>query len=316
LLPGRRLQRLEPDDPLLGAYYRLNNFKYQRADGTRYVDKPCVEGIYVGCRLGVIHSPVDLTCGWDGHEHPRGTRVVIDQPRQIGANYITYLLGAFQLGRFLSTTKVYHEQEAPSRDAFVLGQIIHNGDWDPDPSAVHNLLKTARETSTIALKFKREDVQLADAEALGHPILYMTGHHDFQLKDVEVDRLRGYLAAGGLLLADACCGRLSFDAAFRRELQRVLPEHRLERLSADHPVYHTLNDITTVTYSPLVERDFGPMTAPTLEGITIDGKLAVVYSRFDLGDGWEMFPHPYSRGYESKDALKIGVNVLVYALTH
>ncbi|NOX54309.1 MAG: DUF4159 domain-containing protein, partial [Planctomycetes bacterium] len=101
-----------------------------------------------------------------------------------------------------------------------------------------------------------------------------------------------------------------------REMRRVLPDHRLEPLPPDHPLYHCLHDITTVQYTPLVERDFGPMTAPTLEGITLDGKLAVVYSRFDLGDGWEMFPHPYSRGYSSEDALKIGVNVLVYALTH
>jgi Domain of unknown function (DUF4159) len=316
LLPGRRLRRLEPDDPLLGAYYRLGDFKYQRADGSRYVDRPCIEGIYVGCRLGVLYSPIDLTCGWDNHDHPRGKRVVIDQARQIGANYISYLLGSFQLGRFLSSTKVYHEKKAPDRDAFVMGQIVHDGDWDPDPSAVYNLLKAARQSSTINVKFKREDVRLSERRALAHPVLYMTGHHDFRFKKEEVARLRGYLKAGGLLFADACCGRLSFDGAFRREIRRVLPDSRLKMLPADHPVYHTLYDIKQVSYSPLVERDLGRLTKPTLEGISIDGKLAVLYSRFDLGDGWEMFPHPFSRGYSSKDALKIGVNALVYALTH
>jgi hypothetical protein len=316
LLPGRPLRPLEPDDPLYGAYYRVGDVSYQRADGSRYVDKPCVEGIYVGCRLGVIYSPADLTCGWDGHDHPRGLRVVIDQARQLGANYVTYLLGSFQLGRFLSTTKVYHEQEAPSRDAFVLGQVVHNGDWDPDPSAVHNLLKAARESSTIHVKFKRAEVRLADREALGYPLLYITGHHDFQFSDVEVERLRGYLKAGGLLLSDACCGRMSYDAAFRRELARVLPGQRLEGVPLDHPVYHAVHDVEKVAYSPLVERDLGRLTAPTLEGITLDGKLAVIHSRFDLGDGWEMFPHPFSRGYSSDDAVKIGINVLAYALTH
>jgi len=315
-LPGRKLRRLEADDPLLGAYYRLNDFTYQRGDGSRYVDRPCLEGIYVGCRLGVLYSPIDLTCGWDGHDHPHGERVVIDQARQIGANYITYLLASFQLGRFLSSTKVYYEQEAPSRDDFVFGQIMHDGDWDPDPSAVHNLLKTARESSTIHVKFKRENVKLSDPKALAHPMLYMTGHHDFGFSEIEAKRLRGYLEAGGLLLADACCGRISFDRAFRRELGRVLPERTLERIPLDHPLYHTLHDIKSVSYSPLVEREFGRMTEPALEGITIDGKLAVIYSRFDLGDGWEMFPHPFSRGYESKDALNIGTNILVYALTH
>ena len=95
----------------------------------------------------MIFSPCDLTCGWDGHEHPRGLRVVIDQARQFGANLITYLLGTFQLGRFLSTTKVYYEAEAPSRDDFVFAQLIHEGDWDPDPSGVYNLLKYAHDNS-------------------------------------------------------------------------------------------------------------------------------------------------------------------------
>ena len=55
---------------------------------------------------------------------------------------------------------------------------------------------------------------------------------------------------------------------------------------------------------------------PSLSGITLDGRLAVVYSRFDLGNGWEQFPHPYTYGYSDKDALAIGTNVIVTAVTH
>ena len=159
IFPQRPLSKLLPDDPIFATYYKLGDFEYQKGDGTRNVDKPCLEGISVGCRLGVIYSPADLTCGWDGHDHPRGTRVVMDQARQIGANYITYLLGNYQLGRFLSSTKVYHEAEAPTRDDFVLAQLIHEGDWDPDPSAVHNLLRYARDNSTLEVKFNRVSVR-------------------------------------------------------------------------------------------------------------------------------------------------------------
>jgi len=42
----------------------------------------------------------------------------------------------------------------------------------------------------------------------------------------------------------------------------------------------------------------------------------VVYSKFDLGNGWEQFPHPYSYGLKDDSALEIGTNVLVYAATH
>ena len=59
-----------------------------------------------------------------------------------------------------------------------------------------------------------------------------------------------------------------------------------------------------------------PLGAPSLEGITVDGQLAVVYSPLDLGCGWELKPHPYGVGYAWRDAIRLGVNVVVYAVLH
>ncbi len=316
IFPQRPLLKLSPDDPLFASYHKLGDFTYQKGDGSRYTEPPCIEGISVGCRLGVIYSPIDLTCGWDGHDHPHGLRVVIDQARQIGANYVTYLLGNFQLARFLSTTKIYHESGAPSRDDFVMAQIVHEGDWDPDPSAVHNLLKHARDNSTLEVKFKRVNVQPKDPRMANYPLLYMTGHNEFQWDAEEVERMQRYLKAGGMLLADACCGRLAFDRAFRREIAKVLPDHRLESLPADHPLYTSHYEVSSVEYTPRTQEDYGNLSVPTMEGIMLDGRLAVAYSRLDLGNGWEQFAHPYSYGYSDKDALQLGTNVLVYAVTH
>jgi hypothetical protein len=317
IFPGRVMRKLPPDDPLFASYYKLGSaFTYQKADGSRYKAEPCLEGLTVGCRTAVVYSPADLTCGWDGHDHPRGLRVVIDQARQIGANYVTYLLGSYQLGRFFSTPKVYHEADAPSRDDFVFAQIIHEGDWDPDPSAVHNLVRHVRDNSTLEVKFKRVNVRLKDPRAMGYPLLYMTGHDDFRWSREEASWLRNYLKAGGMLLADSCCGRLAFHRAFQREIAKVLPKDKLQPLPASHPLYHIHYDIKRVEYTPRVVEDFGEMSGPQLTGITLDGRPAVVYSRFDLGNGWEQFPHPYAYGYSDKDALAIGTNVIVFAVTH
>jgi hypothetical protein len=316
IFPGRPLRKMLPEEPVFSSYYKLGNFTYQKGDGSRYDDVPCLESIDFGCRSGVIFSPADMTCGWDGHDHPRGLRLTIDLARQVGANLITYLLGSYQLARFLSTTKVYYEAEAPSRDDFVFAQIIHDGDWDPDPSAVHNLLKFARDNSTLEVKFKRQNVRLTDPQVANYPLLYMTGHREFVWSNDEVAFLQRYLKAGGLLLADACCGRMSFDMGFRREISKVFPNAQLERIPLDHPIYHNLFDIQQVDYTPRVREDFGQIDTPELEGISIDGRLAVIYSRFDLGNGWEQFPHPYSYGLRDEAALKIGTNAIVYAITH
>lgn len=316
IFPDRSLRKMLPEEPLFSSYYKLGAFKYKKDDGSTYTGDPCLEGIDFGCRTGVVFSPADLTCGWDGHEHPRGLRVVVDQARHIGANLVTYLLGTYQLGRFLSSQKVYFEAEAPSRDDFVFAQLIHEGDWDPDPSAVHNLLKHARDNSTLEVKFKRQNVRLKDPRAATYPLLYMTGHRKFHWDDEEIFRLRKYLKAGGMLLADACCGRSRFDLSFRTQLRRALPEHRLEHLRPDHPFYHCHYTINDVQYTPRAREDFGPVTSKELEGISLDGQLAVVYSRFDLGNGWEQFPHAYSYGLKQESALEVGTNAIIYAITH
>lgn len=316
IFPGRPLRKMLPEEPVFSSYYKLGNLTYKKEDGSTYTEEPCLESIDFGCRSGVIFSPRDMTCGWDGHEHPRGTRIVIAQARQLGANLVTYILGTFQLGRFLSSTKVYYEATAPSRDDFVFAQLIHQGDWDPDPSAVHNLLKYARDNSTLEVKFKRENVRLTDPKAATCPLLYMTGHREFHFNQEEVGRLQRYLKAGGILLADACCGRMAFDLAFRREIAKVFPGQKLQRLPPDHPLYHCHYDVVRVDYTPRVREDFGPLSAPELEGLTVDGRLAVVYSRFDLGNGWEQFPHAYSYGLKDEAALQIGTNAIVYAITH
>jgi hypothetical protein len=316
IFPGRPLRKMLPEEPVFSSYYKLGAFTYKKGDGSTYDAEPCLEGIDFGCRTGVIFSPCDLTCGWDGHEHPRGLRVVIDQARQIGANMVTYVLGSYQLGRFLSTTKVYYEATAASRDDFVFAQLIHEGDWDPDPSGVHNLLKFARDNSTLGVKFKRENVQLKDPKAATYPLLYMTGHREFHWSQEEVARLQRYLKAGGVLLADACCGRVAFDMAFRSEIAKVFPGQKLQKVAPDHPIYHSQFDIRTVDYTPRTREDFGQFDTPELEGITVDGRLAVVYSKFDLGNGWEQFPHAYSYGLKDESALQIGTNAIVYAITH
>ena len=55
---------------------------------------------------------------------------------------------------------------------------------------MHNLLKFARDNSTIEVKFKRQNVELKDPKSTTYPLLYMTGHREFHWSDDEVARLK------------------------------------------------------------------------------------------------------------------------------
>jgi hypothetical protein len=316
IFPSRPLAPVAMDHPLYSSFYTITSCKF-RDNEKEFEGPPRLEAASIGCRAAIIYNGGwDLSCGWDGHIHDLGKRVMPPDAKKLGANIITYCLATYELGRFLATEKVYHQTGQPTRDQLVIAQVIHGGDWDPQPSSLASLLKHLAENSTVEVQFKKENVDLRSVDSFAHPILYMTGHDDFKLSDEEVTNLRRYLGAGGVLFANACCGRKSFDDAFRREIARVLPDRKLERLSADHPVYKSVFQIQKVEYTPLVLHDHPGLDRPTLEGISIENQLRVIYSPYGLVNGWSGAPNPYAREYASDDATRLGINILVYAMTH
>ncbi len=193
---------------------------------------------------------------------------------------------------------------------------MHAGDWDPTPHALPNLMKYVAKNTTLNVQFKRDPVDLANVQIHKHPVLYMTGLRDFVLTNEQVAQLRTYLNSGGVLVADAAAGSKAFDVAFRRKLGRVLPNNALKTLPMDSPLYSMPFAIKGVEYSDLVKAQDHGLNAPTLQGVTVDGQLAVIYSSFSLSNGWEQLGFAYNRGYSDPDALRIGVNILSYAVTH
>jgi hypothetical protein len=317
MFPNRPLAPVAPDDPLYSSFYPITDVQYQAEGKGTYQDVPPLEAVHIGCRAAIIYTGgFDCSCGWDGHTHERGKRVMPGDARKLGANVVTYCLATYELGRFLSTERVYHQKGEPTRDQLVIAQVIHDGDWDTQPSSLAALLKHVAENTTVEVQFKKEDVDLRSVDAFAHPILYMTGHREFALSEEEVTNLRRYLSAGGVLLANACCGRKGFDRAFRREIQRVLPEKKLEAVAPDHPLFESVFPIREVEYTPLVVHEHPRLNRPAIEGIAIENQLRVVYTPYGLVNGWSGAPNPYARSYGSNDALRLGINMLVYAMTH
>ncbi|MFB3892816.1 MAG: DUF4159 domain-containing protein [Phycisphaerae bacterium] len=318
ILPNRQLADLDTDSPLYYAAVPINEMKVRRNSEPIKSIKPLLEAVYLGCRPAIILSAIDLNCSWDIEANPIEGGILYhqDDGLKLGINIITACLADFQYARAWGTQKLYPEKDAKTRDQLVIAQIRHNGDWDPTPHALPNLLKYIQKNTTLNVQFTRQDVDLADADALKHPVLYMTGMRQFKFSDTEVARLKAYLTSGGVLVADSAAGNAAFDKAFRTEIKRVLPSSDLKTLPLDCPIYQMPYKIKTVDYSELVKAREPNLNAPTLEGIAIDGQLAVIYSPLSLSNGWEQIAFAYNRGYGDTDALRIGVNIFTYALTH
>ncbi|HOD80331.1 MAG: hypothetical protein BWX88_03956 [Planctomycetes bacterium ADurb.Bin126] len=318
IFPDRQLAPIDTDSPLYHAYFNVEQMRVREDDKPFKTMPPYLECVYLGCRPAIVYSPIDLNCGWDVVNNPIQGGILYhqDDALALGVNIITTTLANFQYAHAFGTEKIYHQQGQKTRDQLVIAQVQHSGDWDPTPHALPNLMKYIQKNTTLSVQFKRETVSLAQVDIFKHPVLYMTGLRDFALKPDEVKQLRTYLSSGGVLIADAAAGHAAFDVAFKREIKKVLPNSELETLPLDNPVYQMPYGIKAVDYTEIVKAQDPTLNAPVLMGIKIDGQLAVVYSPFSLSNGWEQLGFAYNRGYSNEDALRLGVNVLSFALTH
>ena len=139
-----------------------------------------------------------------------------------------------------------------------------------------HFLIAAEKTSTISTSRRFHAVKLSSAELFDHPLVIMTGEGDFSLTDEERQNLRSYVERGGFLLASASCSSQEWNRAFRAEISRIFKDHPLRVIPMDHPMFNTVTKITA-----LKARHGTPRP---LEGVTLGGRLGVVYSQDGLND--------------------------------
>lgn len=195
---------------------------------------------------------------------------------------------------------------------FTIGRLKYagGGDWYSDPSSLPNLLEAINERTTIRAAPREENVEITDPKLFQYPYLYMTGHGKVRFSDEDVKILRNYFAAGGFLHADDNYG---MDSTFRREIEKVFPDSPLIELPFDHDIYHSFYEFPN-GLPKIHEHDAKP---PQGFGMFYDNRLVVFYTyECDLGDGWED-PDVHNDPPEKReDAIKMGINIIVYSLTH
>ena len=96
-------------------------------------------------------------------------------------------------------------------------------------------------------------------------------------------------------------------------LKDVLPENPLQPIPVDHELLGEKigYDLRTAKGNAALKGIEGP---PQLEGVLIDGRYAVIYSKFDLGCALENQSAKDCKGYTHESALKIATNAVLYAL--
>jgi hypothetical protein len=197
----------------------------------------------------------------------------------------------------------------PARLTIARLQYDGGGDWYANPSSIPNLLAAIAERTTLPVERREARVTLLDDRLWDYPFLHVTGHGNIRLSDVEVERLREYLARGGFLHVSDNYG---LDSSFRREIARVFPERPLVDVPLKHPIYNVVYSFPK-GLPKIHEHDGKP---PRGLGIFLGDRLAVFYDyESDLGDGWEDADVHKDPPELHEAALRMGVNLFVYAIT-
>src|SRR5207253_2037856 len=128
----------------------------------------------------------------------------------------------------------------------------------------------------------------------------MTGEGAFQLLDSERANLRKYVERGGFLLASAGCSSPDWDRSFRAEMAKVFGDHPLSAIPMEHPVFHTVYDINQL------QGRHGAIRP--LEGVSIGGRLGVLYSVDGLNDTSHTQGCCCCGGNEITNCIQVNVN--------
>ena len=195
--------------------------------------------------------------------------------------------------------------------AFSIARVHYGGggDWYGNPSSLPNLLKFISENTSIIVKPNEYRIKLNDSGLFDHSFLYLTGHGNIRFSEDEVGILRDYLLKGGFLHADDNYG---MDPSFRREMKRVFPNKEWVNIPFNHDIYSAFYEFPNGLPKVHVHDGKPPQGLGLFEG----ERLIAFYSyESDLGDGWEDIEVHNDPQDTRLSALKMGVNIVWFALT-
>ena len=197
------------------------------------------------------------------------------------------------------------------------------GNWTIDfPKADRTFVTGVRRLTRIHVRSVEQIVDMDDT-IYDWPWLYVVEPGHWELTDAQAAKLRDYLLRGGFLMTDDFHGTFEWEV-FMESMRKVFPDRSVVDLDNADPIFHVLYDLDERFQVPGVAT-FGSGGTHEYDGYEAKwrgiyddkGRLMVaVCHNMDLGDAWEWADNPnYPEKYASM-AYRIGINYIIYAMTH
>ena len=195
--------------------------------------------------------------------------------------------------------------------AFSISRIHYDGggDWYADKSSLTNLLEFISINTNIITDPIEKIVRIGDEEYIKNSYFYLTGHGNIKLSDNEKYLLRTHLFNGAFLHVDDNYG---LDKSFRKLVAEIFPDKDMIELPSNHEIFNCYYQFPE-GLPKIHEHD---NKRPQAFGVFHNDKLVLLYTyESDLGDGWEDTKVHNNSEFIRNQALKMGTNIAIYALS-
>jgi hypothetical protein len=202
------------------------------------------------------------------------------------------------------------------------------GGWATDyPDSDLNFPYRLQQLTSMRVDPKPQIVELSDPKLFDYPFLYLIEPGRMLLRDDEVRALRRYLLNGGFLMVDDFWGEDEWEN-LENEMRRVFPDRKPQELPLEHPIFHCVYDLKEKPQVPSIHAWLGSgrtyerwdAETPHYRALFDDNgrMMAIICHNTDLGDGWEREGEneDYFHEFSEKKAYPMGINIVVYAMTH
>jgi hypothetical protein len=212
--------------------------------------------------------------------------------------------------------------EYDSRFAFTRirygSRVGTNGGWEHDyPQADRNFAAILDFATHARVRLDGSNVlDLDDPRIFDNPVIYMSEPGYWTTDDAEARTLRDYLLKGGFIIFDDFDGDAEWDNLVR-QMKVALPDHDFIRLEVSHPIFQSFFSLKTLSIPHPMLGGIEPVFYGLFDDNRTSGRMmAIANFNNDIGDYWEWSAEGLYNQDGTADAYRLGVDYLVYEMTH
>jgi len=185
-----------------------------------------------------------------------------------------------------------------------------------------NLMKIMNEVSFLGANDENfNTLALDDPEIFKYPLIYIIEVSWWNMTDREAAALREYLQKGGFVIVDDFKADGDFGSPgwerFAELMKRVMPEGRFFDMETSHAIFHSFFEIKSLSGFPQAYNAGQPIFRGLYEGNDPTKRLQMIVNyNTDISQFWEWSGRGLRPFDETNEAYKLGVNYIMYGMTH